>query len=253
MIKIRDLLKNSKEMLKSHNNDEREARLLLAYAMEIKPDEIVRYSEVSDDVYKRFEDALNKRISGIPYAYITGHKEFMKLDFKVNENVLIPRPETEIIVEEALKTKAKKVLDLCTGSGCIAISIASYNSESCVTGADISECAINLAIENATINNVKVKFIKSDLFENIDDKYDLIVSNPPYIKTKVIDKLDTEVKKEPKIALDGGEDGLVFYNRIAKEARNYLNEDGCLIFEIGFDQGQDVKMILENNSYKNCK
>ena len=248
---INELLKDYKEKLKNHNIDGREARLLLAYALNVDSNDIIKFDEINEEKFKAFEDAVNKRISGVPYAYITGHKEFMKLNFKVDENVLIPRPETEILVEEALKINAKNVLDMCTGSGCIAISIAYYNKEAKVTGTDISKQAIELAKENALNNGVNIKFVNSNLFEDIDEKYDLIVSNPPYIKTDIINTLNIEVRNEPIIALDGGEDGLLFYRKIAEEARNHLTANGYLLFEIGFDQGQEVMNILKKNNYKN--
>lgn len=250
---IKDKLIIARERLIDNGIDGREARLLLAYAMGIKADDLIKFSEVSDEVENIFNELLQKRISGIPYAYITGVKEFMKLDFQVNENVLIPRPETEMLVEEALKKNADSILDMCTGSGCIAISIAYYNKNAKITAVDISEKALEVAEENAKHNNVHIEFVKSDLFENVHRKYDLIVSNPPYISSNDMKELQKEVQKEPHIALDGGKSGVIFYEKIAEKAKDYLKENGNLIFEIGYNQGQAVKEILEKNDYENIE
>ena len=177
----------------------------------------------------------------------------MKLNFFVNENVLIPRQDTEILVEEVIdiakKINAKKILDLCTGSGAIAVSIAKYLPQIEVMAVDISKNALNIAKKNAITNSVdnQIIFIESDIFTNLEnEKFDIIVSNPPYIKSDVIDRLSEEVRKEPKIALDGGEDGLYFYNKIVKESYSYLKSGGYLCLEIGFDQKIDVIKLIEN-------
>lgn len=252
-MKLEEAKRIGKEFLKKNNIDEREARLLLAFVLNISSDELIRTSEITEDKFEEYQNVLNRRVQGTPFSYITGEKEFMKLKFKVNENVLIPRPETEILVEEALKYKPENVLDVCTGSGCIAISIAYYSEQTNVSALDISKAALEIANENAKLNGVDVEFICSDLFENVNRKYDIIVSNPPYIETSVIDTLEKEVKSEPHIALDGGADGLEFYRRIAKEARKYLKENGTLLFEIGYNQGESVSKLLMDNDYKNVR
>lgn len=252
-MKLEEAKRIGKEFLKKNNIDEREARLLLAFVLNVSSDELIRTKEITEDKFKEYQNALNRRVQGTPFSYITGEKEFMKLKFKVNENVLIPRPETEILVEEVLKYKAKNVLDVCTGSGCIAVSIAYYNEQTKVSALDISEAALEIAKGNAKLNGVDVEFICSDLFENINKKYDIIVSNPPYIETSIIDTLEEEVKNEPHIALDGGADGLEFYRRIAKEAHEYLKENGTLLFEIGYNQGERVSRLLMENDYKNVR
>ena len=195
---------------------------------------------------------------GIPIQYITNIQEFMKLDFYVDENVLIPQPDTEILVEEVIKyykDTTCKVLDLCTGSGAIGISIAKYIEDSNVMATDISNKALQIAKLNAEKNLVhkKMEFVESDLFENIvQNKFNVIVSNPPYIRTSEINKLDMQVQNEPHIALDGGNDGLFFYRIIAKNAYKFLEESGRLFLEIGYDQKDDVIQLLQStNMYKN--
>ena len=183
----------------------------------------------------------------------------MKLNFYVNDNVLIPQPDTEILVEEVIKickTKYKeepiKVLDLCTGSGAIAISIKKYVDNVEITATDISNNALKVAIKNANLNNVEIKFIESNMFEKINDKYDIIVSNPPYIEKEIIKTLSKDVQYEPTLALDGGTDGLSFYRDISKNAYKYLQKNSYLALEIGYNQKNSVIDILEKeNRYKN--
>ncbi len=196
-----------------------------------------------------------------PLQYILGNQEFYGIDFNVEKGVLVPRADTEILVEEAIKqidkNGYKKCLDVCTGSGCIGIAVAKKSEIEKVTMIDISNTAIKVANENIEKNAVKTKcsVIKSDLFTEMKNKkVDIILSNPPYIKTWDITKLDEVVRNEPRLALDGGDDGLEFYRRIAKEAHHHLNENGMLILEIGYDQAKDVKEILEYcKKYSNIK
>lgn len=251
MVNICDVLNKGRSLLKRNDIDEREARLLLAFSLDVSQNDLIKILEIDEKQFGHYLTILEKRISGMPYAYITGHKEFMKLDFIVNNNVLIPRDDTEILVEEAIKKDKKNILDMCTGSGAIAISLAKYVSQSNVTACDISNDALDVAKQNAKLNNVEVKFICSDLFKNIEGKFDMIVSNPPYIPRNDIEDLQIEVKNEPYIALDGGEDGLLFYKKIIDEAKNYLTDDGVLMFEIGYDQAQSVSKLLKDNNYKN--
>lgn len=197
--------------------------------------------------------AIKKLKQGVPLQHITNMQEFMKLNFYVSQDVLIPRPDTEILVEEVIniakKVRAKKILDLCTGSGAIAVSLAKYIEDSQITATDISEKALRVAKLNAKNNDVedKITFIKSDLFKEIPkEKYDIIVSNPPYIRKEEIERLDREVKKEPHIALDGGEDGLDFYRKIIHNSEEYLKFNGYLCLEIGYDQKIDVIELIEN-------
>ena len=211
--------------------------------------------ELEKNKEEQYFSAIKILKKGIPIEHITHQKEFMKLNFFVDKNVLIPRQDTEILVEEVIKiaqkTNAKKILDLCTGSGAIAVSLAKYLPQSEITAIDKSNDALKIAKKNAVSNNVEnqITFISSDMFTNLnEEKFDIIVSNPPYIKTNVIDNLDIQVKNEPHIALDGGKDGLYFYKKIINESYQYLKYKGFLCLEIGFDQKIDVIEIIENTN-----
>lgn len=208
--------------------------------------------EMPKDQEQAFFDLTEKRCSHIPLQYLTGEQEFMGLPFRVNEYVLIPRQDTEVLVEEALKVIADgdSVLDMCTGSGCIAVSIQSFRPLAKVSGCDISAEALDVARENGKRNGVSVKFVESDLFSNIEGKYDVIVSNPPYIPSDVIPTLMPEVRDfEPMRALDGKEDGLFFYRKIVEESGSYLVSGGYLLFEIGYDQGEAVSAVMRENGF----
>ena len=211
--------------------------------------------ELEKNKEEQYFSAIKILKKGIPIEHITHQKEFMKLNFFVDKNVLIPRQDTEILVEEVIKiaqkTNAKKILDLCTGSGAIAVSLAKYLPQSEITAIDISNDALKIAKKNAVSNNVEnqITFISSDMFTNLnEEKFDIIVSNPPYIKTNVIENLDIQVKNEPHIALDGGKDGLYFYKKIINESYQYLKYKGFLCLEIGFDQKIDVIELIENTN-----
>lgn len=219
-----------------------------------------REKEVDADGVCRYRKLIEKRADRIPLQRLTHSQEFMGLEFYVNEDVLIPRQDTEILVEtalELLKLLAKErkeltCLDMCTGSGCIPVSLAYYAKLSRCDGADISQKALKVAEKNAARYGGKVQLVLSDLFEKIDAKYDMITSNPPYIKSKEIDSLEDEVRLyDPRIALDGMEDGLYFYRKIIKDAGNYLNVGGYLIFEIGCEQAKDVACLMRENGFEN--
>ena len=209
-------------------------------------------SLLSEENFLMFEEYIEQRASHIPLQHILGKTWFYGYEYMVNSDVLIPRQDTETLVEEALK-KVKpgmKVLDMCTGSGCIIISIL-HNVEG-VKGyaVDISKQAVNVAKENAKLNEVPVLFERSDLFEMVTEKFDVIVSNPPYIPTDVIPQLMPEVQVfEPIEALDGKEDGLYFYRKIVEQSRDYLNPGGYLMFEIGYDQGKDVSEMMTDTGF----
>lgn len=193
-------------------------------------------------------EAIQKRSEKIPLQYITGEQNFCGLDFYVNENVLIPRLDTEVLVEKILECEepGQSVMDMCTGSGCIAITLQKLGGFQ-VMAVDISEEALTLARKNAQRNQAQVTFFQSNMFDQLSNtsKVDVIVSNPPYIESKVVDELDDEVKKyEPRLALDGMEDGLHFYRILAREGKRFLNEGGRLYVEIGFDQAEAVKEIF---------
>lgn len=212
--------------------------------------------QMSVEQVAEYESVLSKRAEHVPLQYITGEQEFMGLPFHVNDAVLIPRQDTETLVEEALKIirPGMKVLDMCTGSGCILISILKNVVDVEGAGFDISKKAINMAKENAKLNNVTTTFERSDLFEEVTDTYDVIVSNPPYIPTDVIGGLMPEVALyEPIKALDGKEDGLHFYRRIVAECKEYLKPNGVILLEIGHDQGEAVSDLLLNAGFKNVK
>lgn len=216
---------------------------------------------VSEENADRYMDCIRRRAAHIPLQHITGEQEFMGYPFCVNEHVLIPRQDTEILVEEAIQVMRPKmkVLDMCTGSGCIVLSILKmcrekyYMTDLQGIGADVSEEALKVARENGRRLGVPVTWIQSDLFAKIpeEEKYDAIVSNPPYIETAVIDTLQEEVRlHDPYIALDGKEDGLYFYRRIISEAGKYLKMQGKLMFEIGCDQAEAVEELMKNAGYE---
>lgn len=207
--------------------------------------------ELDYDLLEQYRSRLKKRAMRIPLQHILGIQEFMGIEFLVNDKVLIPRQDTEVLVEEVLKEKGGTVLDLCTGSGCIAVSLAKLGHFQQVDAADISVDALDIAKENAKRAGVQVRFYQGNLFETITQKYDIIVSNPPYIPKEVIETLEPEVKKyEPYQALYGPNHGLYFYETISKFAVDFLNSDGKIFYEIGYDQAEAVCAILERNKYK---
>mgnify|MGYP003304140983 CR=1 FL=1 len=253
---IKQLLSKGMIMLKSNQieSPKLKARLLLQYVLNKKREQLILYDneQITVAQEKAYIQNIEKLIKGIPLQHITNSQEFMKMNFFVNSDVLIPRPDTEILVEEVIKLGKEKrnpsILDLCTGSGAIAVSIAKYLPNAKVYASDISKKALEMAKTNARNNEVedKIEFINSDLFEKIEGKFDIIVSNPPYIRTEVIKTLDEEVQKEPMLALDGGKDGLDFYRKIVEEAYSHLKFDSYLCFEIGYDQKEEVTEIVKN-------
>ena len=204
--------------------------------------------EVSEDICTKIQSVLNRYSQGEPLAYILGKTEFMGLPFICTPPCLIPRPDTERVVEYAIKyiTPDSSVLDLCCGSGCIGISIKKLTGCKNVTLSDVADYALNLSNKNSRLNNVEVKLIQSNLFHDINEKYDVIVSNPPYISAEEMKHLDNSVLEyESEIALCGGDDGLYFYRRIIEEAHNYLNDNGLLVFEIGYNQADSVRKLID--------
>ena len=281
-MKVQEALNVGKEILKKNNIEDASliTRILLASILMCSRKKlVVEYDkELKKEYENEFFKCVEKIANGYPMQYITSSQEFMKMRFYVDENVLIPRPDTEVLVEEVIricKNKNKKeILELCTGSGVIAISLAKYIENAHIIATDISEKALEVAIKNErqllqqdikqannmqeySLNNGKgqvISFIQSDMFQNIDEKYDIIVSNPPYIKKQDIEKYS--LKYEPRLALDGGEDGLKFYRIIIQEGYKYLKPNGIIALEIGFDQKEEVINIArECKKYKNvyCK
>ena len=224
----------------------------LLLAMACKIDHTYYYmhidEEMSEEQVREFEVLIRKRAERGPLQYITGEQEFMGLTFHVNSNVLIPRQDTETLVEEALKVikPGMKVMDMCTGSGCVLISILKNAHDVEGIGYDISKQAINVAKENAKFNEVPAVFERSDLFEDVvENDFDMIVSNPPYIPTDVVATLMPEVSQfEPREALDGKGDGLYFYSKILEQCKNYMKPDGYILFEIGCEQGDAVSTMM---------
>ncbi|MDD3338615.1 MAG: peptide chain release factor N(5)-glutamine methyltransferase [Lachnospiraceae bacterium] len=211
---------------------------------------------VAEDQCSAYDRCIEKRASHIPLQQLTGKAYFMGLTFSVNEHVLIPRFDTENLVEQVIRvTKpGMHILDMCTGSGCILLSVLHECPETTGTGVDISKEALQIAQRNAENLGISAEFVKSDLFHNITEEYDIIISNPPYIPTAIIHGLDEEVKDhEPMLALDGREDGLHFYRRIIKEGWEHLHHGGWLCFEIGYDQGQAVSSLMEEAGYINIQ
>lgn len=208
--------------------------------------------DITQDAQKEYEIAVQKRAEHIPLQYIIGEQEFMGLRFKVNSNVLIPRQDTETLVEQVLKIvkPGMKVLDLCTGSGCVLISVLKNAPELTGMGSDISKTALLVAKENAKLHEVDAEWVRSDLFDNITETFDVIMANPPYIPTGEILSLMPEVRDfEPENALDGGVDGLDFYRKIVGQVKDYLNPGGYVYMEIGYDQGEAVSELMRNAGF----
>ncbi|SCZ80215.1 peptide chain release factor N(5)-glutamine methyltransferase [Pseudobutyrivibrio xylanivorans] len=236
-----------------------DAWLLLSFVSEMtKAQYFLKQTEQIDQLtlYK-YQDVLYKRAQHIPLQHITGEQDFMGINFWVNEHVLIPRQDTETLVEEALKVipSGSHVLDLCTGSGCVIISLVVLGQGITGIGVDVSDEALAVAKDNGNrLTGGRVDFVKGDLWQPVTGKFNAIVSNPPYIRTADIEELTTEVKDhEPRLALDGTEDGLFFYREITAHAREYLNDGGWLLVEIGYDQGPDVYALFVENGFKDVE
>lgn len=262
---IKEVLKTAIEKLKNKNIEDAsmKVKMILSDTLNKEKEYLLVHDqdELDEDILKVFDERLNKLISGKPIQYILNKQDFMGLHFYVDENVLIPQPDTENLVEEVIKISKTlkmckeqlKVLDMCTGSGAIAVSLSKYVDKALIYASDISINALDVAKKNAKSNSSDITFIHSDLFNDIEisNQFDIIVSNPPYIETEVIKSLSKEVQEEPIIALDGGKDGLDFYREIIKCAKEYLIKDGYLALEIGYDQKDSVIKLLQDNDYKN--
>ena len=252
----RELFEYGKKQLEDAGIEEAalDARLLLEYICHTDRNALLVHGDsVRSDLEEQFYHmVIEKRAQRIPLQHITGQQEFMGLTFKVNEHVLIPRQDTEILVEEAMRylSDGMRILDICTGSGCILLSLLKYSNECEGLGVDISENALAVARENAQNLGLEAEFRHSDLLEKVEGKFDMIVSNPPYIETAVIDTLMPEVREhEPMLALDGREDGLYFYRRIAEQCTSYMTRGARLFFEIGYDQGEAVKDMMIHKGF----
>ena len=209
--------------------------------------------EVSEAEEEQYRKALEQRAVHVPLQHLLGYQDFMGLRFQVNEYVLIPRQDTEILVEEAMRYlhDGMRILDLCTGSGCILLSLLHYSNDCEGVGVDISQEALQVAAQNAELLGIRADFLKSDLYEKVTGKFDLLVSNPPYIERAIIPTLMEEVREyDPYIALDGGEDGLDFYRRIIGGAQDYLNRGGQILMEIGSGQAKAVSELLCEAGFK---
>ncbi|MDE7329419.1 MAG: peptide chain release factor N(5)-glutamine methyltransferase [Clostridia bacterium] len=242
--------KEIKTMLKGV--DESDIDWIFCEATGVKRSELQDLTHIRQFEYEKALEYAKKRKTGMPLWRVFGKVDFYGTEIEINGDVLCPRPETEFLVEEAVKVvkQGDKVLDVCTGSGCIAIALAAKSQCSSVVASDISDKALEIAKSNAEKNNVadKVRFVESDLFDNIDGVFDVIVSNPPYIPQKDIAKLDREVKDyDPHIALDGGEDGLDFYRAFASKAKERLTDGGCLLLECGIDQAKSIIDMLDSD------
>ena len=255
---LREVLKQGK--LKENNIEDAslKAKMLLSEILEMKKEYLIVHEEeiLDEPDINTFFEKIDRLVNNEPIQYILNRQDFMELNLYVDSNVLIPQPDTEILVEEVIALASEKenlkILDMCTGSGAIAISLAKYIKNSNVYATDISEKALEIAKDNSLKNITDITFIHSDVFENVkENEFDFIVSNPPYIETDVIKTLSKEVQNEPHIALDGGEDGLYFYRKISKEAFDFLKQDGYLAFEIGYNQREAVENLLRENGYKN--
>jgi release factor glutamine methyltransferase len=261
---VYSLLKRAETFLKSRglSEPESDAEVLLSFVLQTKRSKLplMRSQKLTDIQVSRYEKYILRRSKREPAAYITGLVGFMGFEFKANKNVLIPRSETEILVETALKLAKKEnknsVLDLCTGSGCIAVSLAKLGKFKGITASDVSGSALEIAKENARINNVLdiISFIKSDIFDRISDKkIDIIVSNPPYVSHEEYDALEPELKYEPEIALTAEDDGLFFYKKIAGKSGKYLNDNGFILIELNAYKADEIKQIFSTCGYENIE
>ena len=265
-MKIKDILLQGITILKENNIEDvnLKARILLADILDKSKEYLLIHDEeeIEEGIINLFFNKIERLKNYEPIQYIINKQEFMGFEFYVDKNVLIPQPDTENLVEEVIHISEKmresrqnklRILDMCTGSGAIAIALSKLVENTLVYASDISLEAIKIAEENASKHQANVMFFQSDLFRKISElyKFDIIVSNPPYIEKEIIKTLPEEVQNEPRLALDGGIDGLDFYRKIIEEAKKYLNKDGYLLFEIGYNQRESVEKLLKANGYKN--
>ena len=249
-MKLLNLRKEIKTKFAESNIPETDADFIIAEVLETSRTELILIEEVAEDVVETINEKVQLRLNNVPIEKIFKKSYFFGLEFKVDDNVLSPRPESELLVEAALKyikeNNYSSVLDMCTGSGCLAISVKK-NAEVDVTAVDVSSKALAIAKHNAKKNQVQINFVKSNMFSEVEGKFDLIISNPPYIDSEEVKELEKEViEHDPKIALDGGEFGLKFYNIIHDNLRKHLNDNGMLILEIGEDQKELIVSLFND-------
>lgn len=266
---FRELLKKGIETLDQAgiSDASNDARILMEYCFGINREKLLlSYEEevTAEDAEKNFGELIERRAARIPLQHIIGTADFMGLEFKVDENVLVPRFDTEILVEEALKSinDGDRILDMCTGSGCILVSLLKFSNNCHGVGVDLSPKALEIARKNAEVilhdrEDVSIDFVQSDMFDNLSltqENFDMIVSNPPYIETEEIEKLEPEVRlHDPVMALDGGRDGLDFYRVIAQRGHDFLRPGGVLLLEIGCEQGESVEKMLLEADFQNIE
>ncbi|MBE7076721.1 MAG: peptide chain release factor N(5)-glutamine methyltransferase [Clostridiales bacterium] len=256
IMKLSEFRKSLKDKLKEFDIETTDADFILSEVLKVKRTSLVLIDEIEEKDILKCNEAIEKRLKGMPIDKIFGHSCFYGMEFHVNQNVLTPRPETEILVELALdsikENDYKDVLDVCTGSGCIAVTIKK-NADVNVTAVDISSKALDVARMNAKTHETEIEFIKSDMFQAVEKTFDLIVSNPPYIDSEDIEDLDVEVKEyDPRLALDGGEFGLKFYHIIHDNLRKFLRVGGMLIMEIGENQKELIMSIFNDFNFVDC-
>lgn len=237
-----------------------DARLLLEYVCKTDRNTLLAHGdrEVTGEEQAQYLETIARRAAHVPLQHITGEQEFMGLTFAVNNKVLVPRQDTEVLVEEVMRNlhDGMRILDMCTGSGCILLSLLQYSNDCTGVGVDLSPDALAVARGNyerirQQKPEMEASFLESDLFTRVEGRYDIIVSNPPYIRSDVIPNLMPEVRDyEPMMALDGTEDGLFFYREITKKAKDYLNRGGMLYYEIGCDQAEEVCAIMETEGFR---
>ena len=254
---IKQALLTTRKQLKEMGKEDAhlQAKRLLSFVLKRSENDCMVHEEeqITEQERKKIAQYLAQMQEGMPIQYITKEQEFMGVSFYVDENVLIPQPDTEILVEEVMSLYSKEskltILDLCTGSGCIGISLAKYFTNSKFYLSDISQEALSIAKKNAQDTHTpNVQIVQSNLWENIQNKFDVIVSNPPYIASKEIPFLPKEVQKEPRIALDGGTEGLDFYQKIIRESPKFLKDKGYLCLEMGYDQKEKITNLLEKSN-----
>ena len=248
------MLEETKKKFAECGIDGSDAEWIYSIELGIPRSELTEQRMVKPGETRKINEIVEKRLTGRPLWYIIGDVEFYDCTIKVDERALIPRPETEILAQQVVNSveEGDKILDMCTGSGCIAVSVAKHlkGKKVSITAADVSDAAIMLARENANYNSVDINFVQSDLFSRVHGRFNLIVCNPPYIKSGEIASLQSEVRDfEPRIALDGGEDGLEFYRRLAKEVTRYITRGGLLMLEVGEGQAEEVLKLFDKREY----